>query len=215
MTSEPLLGAARPSTRTDSNVIASRTFTRPTKPLDIIENPELKHPRLSLSTSLLSPLFRSGETIEGHIDIVIDNGRLTCRCMTKPKLMMGRLLIDVVGVETCRGRHDIFRSIALELIGEGHPPPSTMVVTTQVLPDNFWELIPSESRIPFRIDLPARMGPPPYNSKYAAIRYILCATIVLKLVDRVFVVRASRDMNVVTIHNRTSAYCTKRNSGIC
>jgi hypothetical protein len=53
--------------------------------------------------------------------------------------------------------------------------------------------------IPFRLNLPLNMGPPPYSSKHARIRYVICSTALIKVNGKQNIVRRSQDITVVTV----------------
>jgi len=189
----------------DMHRIPSRTFVRPIRPLDMIEVPEASHARVSIDTRVTAPLFMGGGTIEGQIQLKIDGGSATGRRKSRPTISLGRTAVDVLGVEAVQSRQHIFRNLAVELIDENHPPPSTMLAASQKKFDAFWEVLPSVSVLPFQVNLPINMGPPPYKSKNACIRYILCTTVVFHVAGKVYYVRQSHDISVLTVHDRT--YC--------
>ena len=180
----------------------SRTFIRIVKPVDIIEVPEIKHPRLSLRTVVGSPLFIGGATIEGEVRVIVENKKSRRARRLQPVLLLERATIDLLGIETCNGNNHVFRSLAMELIDDAHPPPAAMVVSTKVRFDQSWELIPSNTKIPFRLNLPIDMGPPPYRSRHADIRYVLCTTMTLQIEGRRSHVRDSQEIPILTVHDR-------------
>ena len=182
--------------------IPSRTFIRAIKPADIIEIPILRHSRISLDIQLSSPLFMGGATIEGELCIVVDGGKPKRRQQTMPILSIGRVSIDVLGVETYYEKHHVFRSLAIELIDDDHPPPNVMIAASRSLHDGFWEIAPSTTLIPFRLNLPVNMGPPPFKSKHAAIKYILCATVTLKILGNQIHIRKSQEIAILTAYDR-------------
>lgn len=58
-----------------------------------------------------------------------------------------------------------------------NPPPYNMVESQdQISLDPFWHLVPSVTNFPFILSLPLDVGPPPFQSKRARIRYVLCIT---------------------------------------
>lgn len=177
---------------------------RPIRPLDMLEVPELSHVRVSIDTHVTAPLFMGGGTVEGQIQLKIDGGSATSRRKSRPAMSIGRIAVDVLGVEAVQGRQHMFRNLAVELVDENHSPPSTMVVASQKRFDAFWEVQPSVSVLPFRVNLPINMGPPPYKSKHASIKYILCATVMIKIAGKVHHVRQSHEIAVLTVHDRTS-----------
>jgi hypothetical protein len=75
--------------------------------------------------------------------------------------------------------------------------------------DSFWSLIPSFTSLPFVISLPLDTGPPPFHSKHARIRFVLCATILIKDGDRRYLVRCSEDVSVLPTYDRTFNFASK------
>ena len=182
--------------------IPSRTFVRSVKPVDILDIPELSHARVSLEMRVPAPLFVGGGTVEGQLYVTIDGGRFKSRQKPKPTISAGKMSIDVLGIETLQEKKFIFRTLANELIDETHPPPATMGTAPRALSDAYWEVIPSVSVLPFRLDLPVNMGPPPYSSKQASIKYTLCATMAFRILGKQYHVRRSQDIAVLTVHDR-------------
>ena len=170
----------------------------------MVEVPEVSHARVSIDTRITAPLFMGGGTVEGQIHLKIDGGNVTSRRKSRPTISIGRIAVDVLGVETAQSRQHIFRNLAVELIDENHPPPSTIVVASQKRFDAFWEVVPSVSVLPFQVNLPINTGPPPYKSKNACIRYVLCATVVFQIAQKVQYVRKSHEIAVLTVHDRKS-----------
>ncbi|MCJ1313237.1 hypothetical protein MMC25_006914 [Agyrium rufum] len=192
----------------------SRTFVRPVRPIDLLEAPELSHARISLDIRIAAPLFIGGGTVEGHLVIRIDGGKHERRPLSSYRhgnsiksqaLSLGRISVDVIGIEMAQGRKHIFRNLAIEIIDEAHPPPSTMMPASRSVAEAFWEVAPSLSVIPFCISLPVKMGPPPYTSKHAVIRYVLSATLAVKIEGKQYHVRRSLPIDVLTPHNPEKA----------
>lgn len=182
--------------------IPSRTFIRSVKPVDILDIPELSHARVSLEMRVPAPLFVGGGTVEGQLYVTIDGGRFKNRQKLKPVISVGKISIDLLGVETLQGKKFIFRTLANELVDEMHRPPATMVAAPRALSDAYWEVMPSISVLPFRLDLPVNMGPPPCSSKQASIRYTLCATMAFRISGKQYHVRRSQEIAVLTVHDR-------------
>ena len=182
--------------------IPSRTFVRSVKPVDILDMPEIGHARVSLEMRVPAPLFVGGGTVEGQLYVTVDGGRFKSRQKPKPIISIGRISVDILGVESLQGKKFIFRTLANELIDETHPPPATMVAAPRALSDAYWDVMPSVSVLPFRLDLPVNMGPPPYSSKPVSIKYILCATMTFRILGKQYQVRRSQDIPVLTVHDR-------------
>lgn len=64
-------------------------------------------------------------------------------------------------------------SIASELIDDDHPPPPAILLATDFDQKTFWKVKPSRSFIPFRLNLPLNVGPGPFQSVRARIRYVV------------------------------------------
>lgn len=184
----------------------SKTFIRTTTPLDILDLGNTRHGRVDMNLQTPAPLFVGGGTIEGHVLLTIDGGTVR---KTKPKsLTISRLSIDVVGVEEVTdGRRWIFLSLATELFDEQHPPAASLV-TTQIPASGSelsWPLQPSSAVIPFCLNLPLNIGPPPYVSKQARIRYILCATAHIKSAGTLALIRQSFEIQMLTVYDPEKA----------
>ena len=189
----------------DIHRIPSRTFIRPVAPLDVLESPELNHPRVTLDVSTPAPLFTGGGTVQGDVSVTFDAARNNTRRKPQPTIFIGRIAVDILGVEMSHGKKFIFRSLANELIDETHAPPLTMVASPRKSSDAFWEAVPSSSVIPFKLNLPVVMGPPPYKSKIASIKYFLCVTLVIRIAGKQQYVRRSREISILSVHDRMSA----------
>lgn len=64
-------------------------------------------------------------------------------------------------------------SIASELIDDDHPPPPAILLATDYDQKTFWKVKPSRSFLPFRLNLPLNVGPGPFHSVRARIRYVI------------------------------------------
>ncbi|KAI9848800.1 MAG: hypothetical protein M1830_007266, partial [Pleopsidium flavum] len=200
----PVRAAAARHDPISSNVrkTPSRTFVRSVRPTDILEFPRIRHQRVVLDMRVLSPIFIGGGTVEGQLHILVDGGAEHGRRKAKPLLSLGRISVDILGVEELsKGKRWIFRSLANELIDERHPPPSSMTASSVPLADAFWELVPSTATLPFRLNLPVNMGPPPYHSKYPRIRYILCSSVLVKVAGEPYQIRESQDIAILSVHD--------------
>ena len=194
---------------------SSRTFVRPVRPYDILEFPGVSHPRVSLDVGIPAPLCVGGGTVEGQISVTFDSTRQRPRAKSSMPIFVSRLAVDIIGVETSQGKNFIFRNLANELIDEAHPPPATMVAASRGAVDAYWEVTPSLSILPFKLDLPVFMGPPPYKSKHANIKYMLCATLIFKISGKQHYVRRSLEITVLSVHDRTywSIQCQMYSNG--
>lgn len=184
--------------------IPSRTFVRSVPPLDLLDAPERTHPRARLATQVTAPLFMGGGTVEGHVRLAIDRGpsdKDPTR-LARAAVAVGRLSVDLLGVETAAGKHFIFRTLACDLVDEARAPPPAMRAGPRPPSDAFWAVVPSVATLPFRLNLPVHMGPPPCQSRSASIRYLLCTTLVMRMAGKVHVVRVSQEIAVLTVLDR-------------
>ena len=188
----------------------TRTFIRSVKPVEILDAPYLFHTRVSLHTQTSAPLLVGGSTVEGEVSVVFDGGIPTPRIVKEAPISIGRLSVDLLGVEIAQGRKNVFRSLATELINGEFPPPSTMRVAPQCTSELFWMVAPSTSVIPFRLDLPITVGPSPYSLKSASIKYILSTTLATVINEQHLDVRTSQEIFVLSIHDRELQVYTKR-----
>lgn len=191
-----------PVSSQSSRRVPSRTFIRNPQQRDILEFPTYRHPRIGIDLQVAAPLFVGGGSIEGYIRIVIDDAE---KIRQKKNLTIGRLAVDLVGVEeTANNRKSIFLSLGTELIDVDHPPPKNMLDPENRHPDSdsFWTLMPSFTSLPFMISLPLDTGPPPFHSKNAHIRFILCTTLFIKDSGRLFPVRCSQEVVVLSTYDR-------------
>ena len=138
--------------------------------------------------------------MEGEIHVGIDGGPFSRRRKSVPGLSLSRISAILVGIERCRGRQDIFRALACDLIDAAHPPPASMALDPG---SGFaWDVQPSNSTLPFRLDLPVLMGPPPYKSKKVGISYWVCASAEFEIRGKKHIVRQFREVAVLTVHDR-------------
>ena len=178
----------------------SRTYAPSLMPTDLLAAPKLNHSRLVLAIHLSAPIFVGGATVEGEIHVGIDGGPFSRRRKSVPSLSLSRISAILVGIERCRGRQDMFRALACDLIDAAHPPPASMALDPA---SGFaWDVQPSNSTLPFRLDLPVLMGPPPYKSKKVGISYWVCASAEFEICGKKHIVRQSREVAVLTVHDR-------------
>lgn len=120
-------------------------------------------------------------------------------------LSLTRITVDLIGVEemSATKRH-VFLSLATELVDPDHPPPHTMVQWPETVAPSepFWVLAPSVTQLPFNMSLPLEIGPPPFQSKHARIRYVLSVTLWIKESGKTWSVRDSHDVIVLTVFDR-------------
>lgn len=185
---------------------ATRTFVRTTPPNQVLDNGSLRHPRVEISVHLPSPLFVGGGTAEGRLSIQVDGG-VSRKPKTKP-IFISKASVDVIGVEEVHdGRRWVFLSLATDLIDDTTPPPPSLVISqhAQDGPELWWELKSGTAVLPFRINLPLKLGPPPYSSRQASIRYLLCPSVTIRIGDKRSVVRQTWSVQMLTIHDPEKA----------
>ncbi|KAI5847731.1 hypothetical protein DFP73DRAFT_351514 [Morchella snyderi] len=145
----------------------AKTFVRPIPPLELLDYPVIFNPRVTMNMATSSPLYVGGGCVDGRLNIHIRGTRLD-------DIRLGRIGIDIVGVEEISFfRKTIFMSIASELIDDEHPPPPAILLPTDFDQKTFWKVKPSRSFLPFRLNLPLNVGPGPFQSVRARIRYII------------------------------------------
>jgi hypothetical protein len=195
---------AAPVSSSSVRKVPSRTFVRPVEPYSLLQFPELRHPRIKLGIRVSSPLFMGGGTVEGRLDVTVGQSSDKKKQHGKA-ILLGRIGVDVIGVEEVPpSRKSIFLTLATELIDINHPPPATMLApAAERIPSaQFWTLMPSTSMLPFRLNLPLNVGPGPFHSNRARIRYILCATALIKEAGRQSYVRCAQEVNLVSAYDR-------------
>lgn len=180
----------------------SITFVRRPLSKELLEFPTHRHPRLELDLDLAAGVFVGGGTIEGTVKISIDDAE---RIRHRRTLDIARISIDLLGIEEMSGnRRCVFLNLAKELIDEDHPPPQHMVYDQKPIgtSDIFWHLMPSVTNLAFDLSLPLNVGPPPFNSKNARIRYTLCASLLIRDHGKQYIVRTSDDVTVLSVYDR-------------
>ena len=198
--------SSSPLRRPDSHIrkVLSRTVVPAVLPPDLSTAPKISHPRIQLDLRLLSPVFVGGATVEGDVHLVVDGGSGTKKRKHGQSISIGRIYVTVVGIERCRGRQEIFRVLMTDLVHDHHPLPSHLF--TEKRPEKVWVLAPSSTVIPFCVDLPINMGPPPYESRKAGISYLASVTVEAIIAGRSHLVRHSEEIAVLSVHDRKSVY---------
>lgn len=174
---------------------------------NLLDHPVHVHPRLKVDIQVAAPLFVGGSSVEGLIRIVVDEAR---RVRHRKALTLERVSVDLLGIEEVSGaKRNVFLALSNELIDYSHPPPAFMVESQQLAGscDRSWILVPSVSHLPFLITLPLEVGPPPFQSKHARIRYVICASLIIKDAGRQLCVRTSQDTAVLSVYDRESTDC--------
>ncbi|KXL43078.1 hypothetical protein M433DRAFT_92684, partial [Acidomyces richmondensis BFW] len=185
--------------------VPSRTFVRSPQPLDILDYPSFKHHRIKLEVQATAPVFVGGGSIEGFVRVTVDDNE---RQKQRRTLGIGSLCMDLLGFEdVCGNQRSVFLSLGTDLIDARHPPPVSMAEPTNPLTpgDRFWTLSPSHSALPFMISLPLDTGPPPFQSKHASIRFLLCATALIRDAGNHYRVRTSQEVQILPTYDPEKA----------
>jgi hypothetical protein len=183
----------------------SWTLIRHPHPVDIIQYPTYRHPRVRLDLHLSAPLFVGGGSIEGHVTITVDGNE---RVKHRKCLDIGTMAIDLLGFEdVTHGRTATFLALGTELLDANHPPPPDMVQSADVLSTEggFWPLASTTTMLPFIISLPLDTGPPPFQSKHASIRFLLTATVLIRDTGKHYRIRTSQDIHVLSTYDPEKA----------
>lgn len=178
----------------------SRTFIPPVAPTDILDFPDVRHPRVNVAVKPSAPVCVGGATIEGDVGLTIDGGKENSKAW--PPVSLGRIVVSLIGVEHCNGKQWIFQSLATDLIDETHLAPAEILAEASSTFGITQAVRPSTSLMPFRLDLPVNVGPPPYKSKKLGIRYVLSVTVEAKISGKVHFARTSQNITILTIHDR-------------
>ena len=190
-----------------SRRIPSQTYNRTDQGpnLDIIEFPCHRHPRVSAELQVAAGLFVGGSSIEGYVRVTIEDIE---RIRRRRELAIARISIDLLGVEELSSsKRFVFLNLATELLDSDNPPPHNMVDSLkQMSPiDPFWALVPSTSTLSFILSLPLDVGPPPFSTKHARIRYVLAATMLIRDQGKQYLVRSSQDISVISVYDPEKA----------
>ena len=192
--------------RHDVRKTPSRTIIPTSVPVDIVDFPNVLHPRIGVDMTLSAPVFVGGATIEGDVHVMIDKGQNDDRKKFRPTLSISRIVVSLIGIERFNGRQRIFRRLATDLLDEAHPPPPEMSPTGNLPAKGSLEVLPSTSTLPFSLDLPVAVGPPPYAAKRQGILYLLSTTIEAKIRGKQEFVRKSREVVVLSVHDRKHSF---------
>lgn len=182
--------------------VPSKTFIREPVSKELLEFPSHRHPRIELGLDLTAGIFMGGGSIEGTVQLKVDDAE---RIRHRRTLDIARISIDLLRLEEMTGnRRCVFLNLASELIDEHNPPPSNMVDTQEPIASEeiFWHLMPSTSNLAFNLSLPLNVGPPPFRSKNARIRYVLCVSLLIRDQGKRYIVRTSEDVTVLSVYDR-------------
>ncbi|KAH7070452.1 hypothetical protein BKA63DRAFT_579027 [Paraphoma chrysanthemicola] len=185
--------------------VPSRTFVREPLSKELLEFPSHRHPRIELGLDLSAGIFVGGGSIEGTVQINIDDAE---RIRHRRTLDIARISIDLLRLEEMSGnRRCVFLNLATEIIDEKNPPPANMVDTQEPIGSDeiFWHLMPSVTNLAFNLSLPLNVGPPPFHSKNARIRYVLCVSLLIRDHGKQYIVRTSEDVTVLSVYDPEKA----------
>lgn len=197
----PVKDVTRRLNPVSSDIMPSKTYIRSLAPTDILDFPVYRHPRVRLELHTSAPLFVGGGSVEGHVKVTVDDNE---RLKHRRSLGVATTTIDLVGFEEVAGhRRATFLALGTDLMDSHHPPPTTMVEPDNPLlvGEKFWTLKPSISALPFMLSLPLDTGPPPFTSKQARIRFLLCVTATIRDAGKRYRVRTSHDICVVPTYD--------------
>lgn len=180
--------------------IPSKTFIRSNQALEILDDPVLRHHRVNTELKLAASLFVGGGSVEGDVLVMVDHNE---KARPKKGLALCSISVDLIGVEEVSGqRRSIFLNLATELVDVDNPPPASMLDLEkhEGVNESCWHLIPCYSSLPFCLSLPLDVGSPPFHSRRARIRFVLCVTILIKESGRrhlyLYLVLSPHPMNI-------------------
>lgn len=190
-----------PITSDTSRRVPSQTRVRSPHPVEIIEFPSYRHPRVKLQLQVSAPVFVGGGSVEGHVRVTVDDNQ---QVRHRRSISIGAVSVDLLGFEEADGnRRSTFLALGTDVIDACHPPPTRMVQPPHPLfaGDKFWALAPSCTPLPFMVSLPLDTGPPPFQSKRASIRFLLSVTALVRDAGKHYRVRTSQDVQVLPTYD--------------
>ncbi|RPA99671.1 hypothetical protein L873DRAFT_1628970, partial [Choiromyces venosus 120613-1] len=167
----------------------AKTFVRPMPPHELLEHPVTFNSRITMHIAVMSPLYVGGARVDGRLNIHIHGTRLD-------DIRMGRVGIDLVGIEGMR--KVVFMSVTSELVDEDHPPPASILHPMGENQTISRKVKPSRLFLLFRLNLPLNVGPGPFHSVRARIRYVIHGTIMATINGIKTIIRCSRDIRVIS-----------------
>ena len=121
-----------PVTSDRSRRTPPRTLTREPLAGDILEFPTHRHPRVNHDLELAAGLFVGGGSIEGTVQISIDDAG---RIRHKRTLDIAKISVDLISLEEMTGSKKwVVLNLATELIDSENPSPYNMVESQDQYP---------------------------------------------------------------------------------
>lgn len=195
------------ATQRDERDLVFQTHDNSSSATEVVDRPSCRHPRIVACFQTLAPLFVGGSSLEGYLQVIIDGAY---RARQRPDLELSTISVDLVGVEELAShrRRAVFLSLGQDLVTARSPPPETMIKSDSRTKSDLqsWVLRPSRSLLPLRMTLPLDIGPVPFKSKHARIRYQLSATLNVVENKTAYTVRCSQDVYLVPTYDRKYAY---------
>jgi len=172
---------------------------------DVLSRPELKPVKqLSLAIDASSALYTGGSTIDGQVSIDISAEKSSMWHRSAPVLAVMDVTLELIGAAMSDGRQHVFHHQSEQLVDFARPPPRHMILDPIPNGDGSWNLVPSHTSLPFRLQLPLSVGPPPFRSRHASIKYMLSATVRVRHDRKLLVCRVSREATILTAQDGTS-----------
>ncbi|KAL9085241.1 MAG: hypothetical protein Q9165_007675 [Trypethelium subeluteriae] len=164
---------------------------------DLLDFPNYKHPKVKLELLVGAPLFVGGGNVEGNVRVI----PLDTEWRRTQIAMLESVSVDLVGVEELSGaRRSVFLNLSTEL-----ERPGQHGNTPLKRPESPTPLSLTSYSIPFSITLPLDVGPPPFRSKHARIRYVLAVTVWVQDIERPTSVRSSQEIQVLSVYDPEKA----------
>ncbi|KAI9692230.1 MAG: hypothetical protein M1822_006460 [Bathelium mastoideum] len=164
---------------------------------DLLDFPNYKHPKMKLELQIGAPLFVGGGNVEGNVRVIPND---TERRRTR-NAFLESIVIDLIGVEELSGtKRSVFLNLSTEL-----DCPDQGSRTAQGRSELLYPYSSTSCSTPFSINLPLDVGPPPFNSKHARIRYVLASTVWIQDVERPTSVRCSQEIQVLSVYDPEKA----------
>jgi hypothetical protein len=147
-----------------------------------------------MELQLGAPIFVGGGSVDGSVCVSLhESERKRHR-----KSMIESIYVHLIGVEELLGvRRSVFLNLGSEL---EHPQQASH--NHQLISSSSPSLARTDNSAPFSLALPFDVGPAPFHSKHARIRYLLAVTIWLQDVERPTSARCSEEITVLSVYDR-------------